>query len=127
MSSLKYVIAMTSIFDEQSNYDRLYNALREIDEDDNQDKCMSDEKACVSDGCVSEGSMQNDGNSENRVSGNLMLNETLKDNSIHNSSVAVTYNSADIIENNNIEKDRNNKNNAYNKCNNYDKEYQKSI
>lgn len=122
MSSLKYVIAMTSIFDEQSNYDRLYNALREIDEDDNQDKCMSDEKACVSDGCVSEGSMQNDGNSENRVSGNLMLNDTLKDNSIHNSSVAVTYNSADIIENNNIEKDRNNKNNAYNKCNNYDKD-----
>ena len=122
MSSLKYVIAMTSIFDEQSNYDRLYNALREIDEDDNQDKCMSDEKACVSDGCVSEGSMQNDGNSENRVSGNLMLNDTLKDNSIHNSSVAVTYNSADIIENNNIEKDRNNKSNAYNKCNNYDKD-----
>ena len=141
MSSLKYVIAMTSIFDEQGYYDRLYNALCEIDEGDNQDKCMSDvcgldigktytrksdEKACVSDGCVSEGcvsegSMQNDGSSENRVSGNSMLNDTLKDNSIHNSSVAVTYNSTDIIGNNNIEKDRNNKNDKYIKFNNYDK------
>lgn len=69
MSSLKYVIAMTSIFDEQGYYDRLYNALCEIDKCDNQDKCMSDVcgldadkvytcksnvEACVSDGCVSE-------------------------------------------------------------------------
>lgn len=69
MSSLKYVIAMTSIFDEQSYYDRLYSALSKIDKDDNQDKCMSDDcgiyagkvytcksnvEDCVSDGCVSE-------------------------------------------------------------------------
>ena len=141
MSSLKYVIAMTSIFDEQRYYDRLYIALREIDEGDNQDKCMTDvcgldtgkvytcksyvetcvSDGCVSEGCISQGSMQNYGSSEDRVSGNSMLNDTLKDNSIHNYSVAVTYNSADIIGNNNIEKDRNNKNNAYNKCNNYDK------